>query len=287
MKVININEEFKDEKSRDEHYKKHVGKNGTTPDDNRAFYTKEFKTPEEYEAAADELAAATPNPKLPNSVNRQAGLREQDKKGVIGYEREDGVFVKIDYRPEGHKGAAVVYAHNSPRAPKTKNEIITYYKPNDVSISKAIIHFSPNPERNAKGVLPEDFNPDKALKEHKQKQYEIIQSSNPKDEKINKYACWIDSPEDVLTYEEALREDGGYDDGVTPDFTAEDIQKALRSGFVVVYSTYPIKNGTFVTPSKMEAESYGIRDRLYSKLVALTDVAWIDGSQGQYAKVEY
>lgn len=36
----------------------------------------------------------------------------------------------------------------------------------------------------------------------------------------------------------------------------------------------------------MEAESYGVRDKIHSKRVALTDVAWIDAGQGQYAKVD-
>lgn len=123
-------------------------------------------------------------------------------------------------------------------------------------------------------------------KEHKQAQYELIQKTNPKDESINKYATWIDKPSDVLTFREALEEDGGYWDGVAPDFTAEDIQKALKSGYVTVYSTYPIKNGVFVSPSRMEAESYGVRDKIHTKRVALTDVAWIDAGQGQYAKVD-
>ena len=123
-------------------------------------------------------------------------------------------------------------------------------------------------------------------KEHKQAQYELIQKTNPKDESINKYATWIDKPSDVRTFREALEEDGGYWDGVAPDFTADDIQKALKSGYVTVYSTYPIKDGVFVSPSRMEAESYGVKDKIHTKRVALTDVAWIDAGQGQYAKVD-
>ena len=51
-----------------------------------------------------------------------------------------------------------------------------------------------------------------------------------------------------------------------------------------MYSSYPIKNGTFVTPSKMEAMSYAGSNKVYSKVVSLDDVAWIDPTQGQYAK---
>ena len=51
-----------------------------------------------------------------------------------------------------------------------------------------------------------------------------------------------------------------------------------------MYSSYPIKNGTFATPSKMEAMSYASSDKVYSKVVSLYDLAWIDPTQGQYAK---
>ena len=51
-----------------------------------------------------------------------------------------------------------------------------------------------------------------------------------------------------------------------------------------MYSSYLIKNGTFVTPSKMKAMSYASSDKVYSKVVNLDNVAWIDSTQGQYTK---
>lgn len=58
------------------------------------------------------------------------------------------------------------------------------------------------------------------------------------------------------------------------------------SGKNITIIVWHIKNGVFVSPSRMEAESYGIRDKIHTKRVALTDVAWIDSGQGQYAKVD-
>lgn len=73
--------------------------------------------------------------------------------------------------------------------------------------------------------------------------------------------------------------------GGTPDWTYADAQKALKTGKVAVYSSHTIKNGTFVTPSKMEAEAYG-GGKVFKKIVSISDVAWIDDVQGQYAKVK-
>ena len=63
-------------------------------------------------------------------------------------------------------------------------------------------------------------------------------------------------------------------------------QEAIKSGKITVYSSYPIKQGIFVSPSYMEAESYAATGKVYEKTVKLTDVAWIDPTQGQYANVE-
>lgn len=71
----------------------------------------------------------------------------------------------------------------------------------------------------------------------------------------------------------------------TPDFTLVDAAKALKKGKVTVYSSYPIENGAFVTPSKMEAESYAGGGKVYSKDTNLDDVAWIDSNEGQVAMV--
>ena len=111
-------------------------------------------------------------------------------------------------------------------------------------------------------------------------QLAVIEQSNPFNAALGAHT-WIRGAEDILTYREAIDNFGGVDD-VTPDFRAGDVQRALDSGYMTVYSSYPITQGTFVTPSRMEAQSYAGDGRVYSKRVPLDDVAWLDEVQGQY-----
>lgn len=120
----------------------------------------------------------------------------------------------------------------------------------------------------------------------KQKQNEIIQRSNPVQDD---YHTWIRSVEDIKTFEETLQDsdwEGWEGSGFDPDYTADMANEALEKGEITVYSSYPIEDGIFVTPSRMEAESYSGNGQIYEKTVKLTDIAWIDPTQGQYAKVE-
>lgn len=111
-------------------------------------------------------------------------------------------------------------------------------------------------------------------------QLAVIEQSNPFNAALGAHT-WIRSAEDILTYGEAIDNFGGVDD-VTPDFRAGDVQRALDSGYMTVYSSYPIELGTFVTPSYMEAQNYAGDGHVYSKRVPLDDVAWLDEVQGQY-----
>jgi hypothetical protein len=117
----------------------------------------------------------------------------------------------------------------------------------------------------------------------KQKQLEIINKEKPAP---NDYSTWIRNIDDIKTADEAFanaKEDGA----MYPDFSEKDMQNALDSGEVTVYSSYPIKNGVFVSPSKMNAQEYagGKGGKLYSQKVKVEDIAWIDEGEGQYAKV--
>lgn len=119
----------------------------------------------------------------------------------------------------------------------------------------------------------------------KQKQNEIIQKTNPVSDD---YHTWIRNVDDIKTFEETLKDPDWsdyVDEGFNPDFTGDMVKEALNKGKITVYSSYPIEQGIFVSPSKMEAESYSGNGKVYSKEVNLTDVAWIDPTQGQYAKV--
>ena len=122
-----------------------------------------------------------------------------------------------------------------------------------------------------------------SLEKYKQKQLDIIKSNNPVNDD---YHTWIRNVEDIKTLEETINDSDWIDyDEYNPDLSREDIENAIDSGKITVYSSYPIKQGIFVSPSKMEAESYSSNGKVYSKEVNINDVAWIDPTQGQYAKV--
>ena len=117
----------------------------------------------------------------------------------------------------------------------------------------------------------------------KQSQLDIIKKSNPMQDD---YHTGIRNVEDIKTLEETLNDSDYIDyDEFNPDLTRQDIENAIKSGMITVYSSYPIENGVFVSPSKMEAESYSGNGKIYSKQVPINDIAWIDPTQGQYAKV--
>lgn len=115
----------------------------------------------------------------------------------------------------------------------------------------------------------------------KEKQLEIINQYNPAP---NTYNTWVRSVDDIKTFEEALADDevAEYDE-FNPDFDRAMAEQAIKDGEITVYSSYPIKQGVFVSPSYMEAESYSGDGTVYSKRVPLDSVAWIDITQGQYA----
>ncbi len=122
-----------------------------------------------------------------------------------------------------------------------------------------------------------------SLEKYKQKQLDIIKNNNPVNDD---YHTWIRSVEDIKTLEETINDSDWSDyDEYNPDLSRQDIENAIDSGKITVYSSYPIKQGIFVSPSKMEAESYSSNGKVYSKEVNINDVAWIDPTQGQYAKV--
>ena len=116
----------------------------------------------------------------------------------------------------------------------------------------------------------------------KNKQLEIIKKHNPMEDD---YHTGIRSVNDIKTAQEVFTEEN-FEEVSNPDFTYEMSQEALKKGKVKVYSSYPIEQGVFVSTSKMEAESYSSNGKVYEKTVDLNDIAWIENTQGQYAKVE-
>lgn len=129
-------------------------------------------------------------------------------------------------------------------------------------------------------VMRDAYDP---VQDHKEAQLELILRENPMQDD---YHTGIRSVKDINTAEEAFRqaiEDG---EGTNPDFTTDMMEDSLRSGHVTVYSSGPIKKGSFITPSRMMANDYAGGGRIYSKRVPLKDVAWIDDAEGQYAPVK-
>lgn len=123
-----------------------------------------------------------------------------------------------------------------------------------------------------------------AEKDVKQKQLEIIQETNPM---WDEYHTGIRAVDDILTWEEVLKlDDEREGQFVWGDFSRAEAEQALKDGAITVYSSYPIKNGVFVSTSQIQAQEYagGKNGKVYSKTIPLTDVAWINGDEGQYAK---
>ena len=115
----------------------------------------------------------------------------------------------------------------------------------------------------------------------KKKQLEIIEKVNPAP---NTYSAWVRSVEDIKTLSETLEDSEWADyDEFNPDLSRDMIEEAIESGQITVYSSYPIEQGVFVSPSYMEAESYSGTGKVYEKTVNIEDVAWLDPTQGMYA----
>lgn len=114
---------------------------------------------------------------------------------------------------------------------------------------------------------------------HKEEQLDIINKSNPMHDE---YHTGVRNVDDIKTFEEAVSDS---DAPFTPDYTKEDAESALKSGEITVYSSKPIENGVFVTPSKIEAKNYAGDGKVFSKRVSVKDVAWIDAIEGQYARL--
>lgn len=126
--------------------------------------------------------------------------------------------------------------------------------------------------------------------DRKQAQLDIILKTNPM---LDDYHTGIRKVKDIKTLgesvEEARSEAEKYGDdewSAYPDITNDMLQNALETGEITIYSSKPIKNGVFVTPSYMQASDYAGGGNVYEKTVPLTDVAWINTDEGQYAKVD-
>jgi hypothetical protein len=120
------------------------------------------------------------------------------------------------------------------------------------------------------------------LNEDKQKQLDIILIHNPM---RDNHHVGIRTIQDIKSAEEAWETNVDFgEDFAYPDFSQQDAKKALESGKIKIYSSYPIKQGTFVSPSKRMVLDYSGGKEPFSKIVDIDDVAWINSDEGQYAK---
>ena len=142
-----------------------------------------------------------------------------------------------------------------------------------------------NPKEEAKADTKDEVEqatetePVEEVYKHKEKQLDIINKSNPMHDE---YHTGVRNVDDIKTFEEVVSDS---DAPFTPDYTKEDAESALKAGEITVYSSKPIENGVFVTPSKIEAKNYAGDGKVFSERVSVKDVAWIDAIEGQYARL--
>lgn len=117
---------------------------------------------------------------------------------------------------------------------------------------------------------------------HKQMQLEIIDRYNPMRDDVH---TGIRNIEDIKSFEEVVNEARSEGDTAYPDIGLDMLEEAAKTGRITVYSSYPIKQGVFVSPSRLNAADYAGDGPIYSKEVSVNDVAWITSDEGQYAKV--
>ena len=204
------------------------------------------------------------------------GMDTQDN--LWGIMDEEGMADKI--KEKGYDGAIFV------------EEVDDSYEPTKISYCALDANQIKSAENNNGDFSTENDDIRYSLKDvdRKQAQLDIILKTNPM---LDDYHTGIRKVEDIKTLgesvEEARSEAEKYGDdewSAYPDITNDMLQNALETGEITIYSSKPIKNGVFVTPSYMQASDYAGGGNVYEKTVPLTDVAWINTDEGQYAKVD-
>ncbi|MBQ6052895.1 MAG: hypothetical protein IJL30_06380 [Clostridia bacterium] len=191
------------------------------------------------------------------------------------------IVINVKTTSSGEHYIYTVELQQEKRVPSPRG---SYYHKNgngNESVEKRPIHDGAKNSFNDDNISQKNRNVN-TLEEKKLKQLEIIQQTNPA---TDDYHTRIRSIDDIKTAEEVFTNDS--DDYFYPDFTQEDAQRALDAGEITVYSSKRIENGVFVSPSIMNAKDYagGQNRQVYSKIVKTEDIAWIDSSEGQYAKI--
>jgi len=198
----------------------------------------------------------------------------------------DGIPIPFDAKPIIMAVRIVGKMSNTPNNPTTDSRansmILKYLKMNNAKSGYFYINDAED-EGSVSAVVP-DFsflqivnNP--IIENFKQSQLNLILKHNPMTDDIH---TGIRAINDIKTAEEAFSDDNWE---ATPDFTKEDMLKALKNNSITMYSSKPFTNGSFISPSKMEAINYSGIGKIYSKTIPLNHIAWIDSTQGQYTPI--
>ena len=207
------------------------------------------------------------------------------------WERAARLFADYTYNELGGKGiVSPLLARKPDEVDETQEDFILSVWPYATKQENATMKpyfdrlFAAIQEEEGTGVL---FRKDGDVK---QQQLDIINESNPM---TDDYHTGIRSVDDIKTWDEAVAqarqeaEQGGWTELASyPDITNEMVNEAQESGRITVYSSYPIENGVFVTPSRMQAKDYAGEGEVYSKTIPVTNVAWINTDEGQYAETD-
>ena len=141
----------------------------------------------------------------------------------------------------------------------------------------------PEQEIKTKENIKSEQKKEDSVSTKKEQQFEEIQKTN---KMTDDQHVGIRKASDIKTAEEAFKTTVNEDeDYLYPDFTQQDGEKALKNGKITVYSSKPIEQGGFVSPSKQMAQDYAGNNKVYSQEVDVNDVAWIDSNEGQLAKI--
>lgn len=137
-----------------------------------------------------------------------------------------------------------------------------------------------NNKKTNTSKMNNEINDDK----RKEMQLEIIKKNNAM---TDDYHTGIRTKEDIKSATEAFKTKIDDDeDYLYPDFSKADGLKALETGKITVYSSKEIKDGGFVSPSKMMAKDYAGSGKIYEITVDIKDIAWIDSNEGQFAPIK-
>ncbi|MGN0233919.1 MAG: hypothetical protein ACI4B5_05810 [Bacteroidaceae bacterium] len=212
------------------------------------------------------------------------GERKEEGKSVIYSKTIDGVQYKVITDKKGNKEVFKDFYTNRKAATSESSNTPSGARTSEVTANRDAKLQEKSDTSKSDDVKFQKSVPSEEDIRRKEVQLDIINSNNPAPDD---YHTWVRSTDDILTLQEAvdevLSEDPDYELSAYPDVSDEMIRSALETGRITVYSSYPIGNGVFVTPSMMQAIDYAGGNRVYSKEVSIKDVAWLTTDEGQYA----